>query len=214
MSMDKASIEPSRRVRVRRDYDRLIISYRRREFSEAYGHLGCLPVVTFLGLVLLQEAGDYHGVAARMFGLLLDDYKARPPAELSSFQIGLSWAILVGLLLFLSSLVYSLVAHLVNSHTVELDMRTLTVKQGPLPMTGGVRLGRDQIQQLYVKRERSDGVEGVYCYLWADLGGKERVQLLWSRSISDDLLYMEGLLEKEMTILDKRVAGELMRPSS
>lgn len=107
-------------------------------------------------------------------------------------------------------LTYYILGGYLNSTVIDLDFDSLTIKNGPLPSFGNMKIPSRTLRQLYVKEDgyiRSDG--GIMTYaVHAILDDQKSIKLVGGLYNHEQAMYMEQEIEKVLHIEDMPVRGE------
>jgi hypothetical protein len=104
---------------------------------------------------------------------------------------------------------------LINRTRIEVHLRELRIKHGPLPWPGNRRLPVSSLKQLFseerVSRSGNRNSTTRRYHLNAVLRDGRKVTLLDNLDEADQALYLEQEIERRLGIVDAPVAGELPR---
>ncbi len=109
-------------------------------------------------------------------------------------------------------LLYTTLAGLVNTTTVQVGATALTIAHGPLPYPGK-QLAAGDIRQLYCRQKISQGrnSRSVSYELHAVTGDGKHAKLVTGLDEPEQALFLEQEIERYLRIKDQPVRGELAR---
>ncbi|MEO0586200.1 MAG: hypothetical protein AAF078_01045 [Planctomycetota bacterium] len=105
---------------------------------------------------------------------------------------------------------YGVLTMFVNTTTIDVNDRDLTVRHGPLPVPGNKTLPSLDVKQLYCKERISrtkNGTSVTYALHVKLKGGKDE-KLLTNLTQQSHALYVEQQVERVLGLQDEAVAGE------
>jgi hypothetical protein len=106
-------------------------------------------------------------------------------------------------------LTYFVLAGLLNTTTITADPQELVVRHRPIPWRGNVKYAASQIQQFYVKHDKSE-VNGKKTFgLYAMLADRQEVKLLSGLLDAGQGQFIERELERHLGIAPAAVKGEV-----
>lgn len=111
------------------------------------------------------------------------------------------------------AIAYMALAMFVNTTTVRVERRELTISIGPLPWRGNRRVERSKVAQLFARSREHRGRHStnVSYELWMIDSANVRSKLISSALDEEQVLYLEQQLEHALALADRPVSGELTR---
>jgi len=108
-------------------------------------------------------------------------------------------------------LTYSTLAGFLNTTTIKIDRRVLTVQHDPMPWMGEIKTPIAQLEQFYCKEKRSSSKNGEHFsyQLNAMLKDGRDLSLVSNLESPDIALFLEQQMESWLNIPDTDVAGEM-----
>ncbi len=106
---------------------------------------------------------------------------------------------------------YLTICTFVNSTVIKVGTQDLSVHHGPLPWPGNIALEKRMIQQLFCEEVVTRGKHGPrYSYtVWALMRDNERKKLVSGLESTDQALFIEQRLERQLSLSDRHVPGEM-----
>lgn len=108
-------------------------------------------------------------------------------------------------------LLYACLVMLLNRTTIRVAFGEMSIRHGPIPAPGNRTIPADDIDQLYVRHQRTTGKNGNMSHaypLLARLKSGHQVKLLPKNSDLDVARAVEQLVESHLNIRDEPVPGE------
>jgi hypothetical protein len=154
-----------------------------------------------LGCFFLVFAALWNGIT--WTGLVLG-FSSQEPWTTRLFMVPF---ILVGL-----ATAYSALVGLLNRTVIRVDQERLTVTMAPIPSFGNRRFDVGALDQLWVTEYVAYQQNNVPQYRFsveALLKDGTKKRLMGGLEVADQALYLEGLLEKRLGIVDRPMEGEI-----
>ncbi|HTX80108.1 MAG TPA: hypothetical protein VMC62_10585 [Longilinea sp.] len=133
-----------------------------------------------------------------------------------AFSTGAPWIMIVFPVAHVAvgvGLTYSTLAGFINTTVLEINYQELTIKHGPLPWLGNVKIPIHDLKQLYTKPRVTSGENGssTTYELYANTWNGRSMKLLSGLDSADVGLFIEQQVEGWLGIDDQPVPGELLR---
>ncbi|MEM9252850.1 MAG: hypothetical protein AAGB29_10925 [Planctomycetota bacterium] len=163
---------------------------------------------TWTVFLLIGMAAFWNGIVGFMVFQFGKEFLngSRPLGGMSVFMVLFFIPfVLIGLVM-----IYGVFTTFLNSTTIDVDDRELTIKSGPLPVPGNKTLPSLDIKQLYCKRKvtRTKNGTSVTYQLRAVMNDGKEQKLLSNLRQQSHALYVEQQVERVLGIKDEAVAGE------